>query len=113
MASNRGPVLMLDVLKNTYKVYYYYVPSQYQDGSIPEPFDPDIVQVTLPKSRYAAVRRVNGDVTQKNVLSQVAILRTYLKRSTYKRAAKHNQFTYVMYDSENWGQGYEILIWFD
>lgn len=112
MESNRGPVLMMDVFKNTYKVYYY-VPNRYQDGSIPEPLDPDIVQVTLPKSRYAAVRRVSGDVTQKNVLSQLVTLKTYLNRSTYKRAANRNQFTYVMYDSKNWGQGYEILIWFN
>lgn len=110
MESDRGPVLMTDVLNSTYTVYYY-IPTKYQDGGIPDPVDPDVVQVTLPKSRYAAVRRVDGEIIDKLVLSQVDVLRNNLKRTNYKWAMDPHQFTYVMYNQQNWVEGYEILIW--
>ncbi|KAL1561738.1 hypothetical protein AAHA92_04403 [Salvia divinorum] len=80
-------------------------------GGIPDPLDADVVQVTLPKSRYAAVRRVDGEVIDNLVLSHVDILRNDLKRTSYKFATDPRQFTYVMYDQRNWAQGYEVLIW--
>ena len=103
---------MMDVVNSTYKVYLY-VPNKYQNGGLPKPLIQDVKQVKLPKYKYAAVRRIDGEITEEIVSTQVDLLKKYLKDTTYKRAADNDQFTYIMYDRRSWVKGYEILIWFN
>ncbi|XP_047946024.1 uncharacterized protein LOC125192480 [Salvia hispanica] len=109
---NAGPLLMMDVVNSTYKVYLY-VPNKYQNGGLPKPLIQDVKQVKLPNYKYAAVRRIDGEITEEIVSTQVDLLKKHLKDTTYKRAADTDQFTYIMYDRRSWVKGYEILIWFN
>ncbi|XP_057779516.1 uncharacterized protein LOC130998099 [Salvia miltiorrhiza] len=107
-----GPLVMMDVINSTY-TNYFYVPHKYQNGGLPKPFTPEIKQVKLPKYKYAAVRRIHGEISDENVAAQVDALRKNLKASAYQRAADRPQFTFVLYIWGIFNQGYELLIWFD
>ena len=99
-------------LKSTYKVYFY-VPNKYQNGGLPKPLKSKIKQVELPKYKYAAVRRIDGEIIEDIILGQVDELRKQLKGTSYNRAVDRNEFTFIIYGEGKYQQGYEILIWFD
>lgn len=107
----RSELLMLDVVKSTYKGYCF-VPYKYQNGVLPKATKFVIEQVKLPRFKYAAVRRAVGEVNDDQVLANVDALKKILQGTAYARAANRDQFTFILYD-ESFKGGYEVLIWFD
>lgn len=110
-----SPVLV-DIRNSTYNVYFY-VPKEYQNGGLPKPLNRGIGQVKLPKHKYAAVRRFGGFITESNIPTQVAALRTSLKGTPYERAAvaAPDRFTIAGYNSpfEFVNRVNEVFLWFD
>lgn len=108
-----APVLV-DIENSTYTVYFY-LPKLYQSGVPPQASLADIVEVKLPKNKYAAVRRYGGFVDEKNIAEEVASLKKGLQGTPYQEAAKVDGVTVAGYNSpfELTNRVNEVFLWFD
>ncbi|KAG8367178.1 hypothetical protein BUALT_Bualt16G0045600 [Buddleja alternifolia] len=91
-----APVLV-DVENSTYTVYFY-APQKYEK-SIPPPTPDERKPVKLPKYKYAAVRRFDGFITNKNIPKQVDALKKSLQGTPYEQAAALDRYTIAGYNS--------------
>ncbi|KAK6126779.1 hypothetical protein DH2020_039487 [Rehmannia glutinosa] len=106
---------LVDVQNSTYQVFFY-LPQTFQSGlPIPQPNSREIEKVTLPKHKYAAVKRFGGFITDFNIPKQIEALRKSLQGTPYQRAAAIENFTIAGYNSpfELINRVNEVIIWFD
>ncbi|KAH7849327.1 hypothetical protein Vadar_016355 [Vaccinium darrowii] len=107
---------------NSSYIVYFYLPQKYQKSPPPPPLSDQVRPVTLPKYKYAAVRRFGGFLKNINITSQVTALKKSLKGTPSESAIAKTYgtgavvpYTVAGYNSpfEYVNRVNEVMFWFD